>query len=166
MSEAATITATQYLTFHLAEEMYALDVSKVREVLEVIPITAVPRTPVHMRGVINVRGSVVPVIDMRLRLGMPKTENTVDTCIIVTELAIEGQAGIIGVLADAVSEVIDLEAGQIEPPPRFGTRVRGELIKGIGKRNDAFIIILDIDRVLGSEELAEVQVAAEKHEQG
>jgi len=161
MSDTATLTTTQYLTFRLAEELYALDVGRVREVLEVIPITTVPKTPAHMRGVINVRGSVVPVIDMRLRLGMPVAENTVDTCIIVAEVTLEGTSLVMGVLADAVSEVIDLDSSQIEPPPRFGTRVRTELIKGIGKRNDSFIIILDIDKILAAEEITEVQAASE-----
>ncbi len=161
MSDIATLTSAQYLTFRLAEELYALDVGKVREVLEVIPITTVPKTPAHMRGVINVRGSVVPVLDMRLRLGMAPAESTVDTCIIVTEVCLEGSSLIMGVLADAVSEVIDLESSQIEPPPRFGNHVKSELIKGIGKRNDSFIVILDIDRILASEEMEEVKAASE-----
>lgn len=161
MSDTATLATAQYLTFRLTEELYALDVSKVREVLEVIPITTVPKTPAHMKGVINVRGSVVPVIDMRLRLGMAAAANTVDTCIIVTEVCLEGVSLVMGVLADAVSEVIDLESSQIEPPPRFGTQIKEELIKGIGKKNDTFIIILDIDRILAYDELAEVQAASE-----
>lgn len=161
MSDTATLTTSQFLTFRLSEELYALDVGKVREVLEVIPVTTVPKTPAHMKGVINVRGSVVPVLDMRLRLGMPPADATVDTCIIVTEIALQGASLVMGLLADAVSEVIDLESSQIEPPPRFGTRVRSDLIKGIGKRNDVFIIILDIDRILADDEVEEVKAAAE-----
>ncbi len=162
------ITETgQYLTFRLGEEVFALDVVQVREVLDLTPITKVPGTPPFMRGVINVRGSVVPVMDMRRKFGLSGTENTQDTRIIVMELALGGEINVIGTLADAVEEVLDLEPGQIEPPPRIGMRWRTEFIRGIGKRDDLFIIILDIDRVFSTDELALVEaVSSDEHVPG
>ncbi len=144
---------TQYLTFRLSDEVFAVDISKVREVLDFTTVTKVPRTPEFMRGVINLRGSVVPVVDMRLKFGMTKTEKTVNTCVIITEVALDGDKIILGALADSVQEVIDLEPGQIEPAPRIGTKLRTEFIKGMGKRDEHFIIILDIDRIFSTDEL-------------
>ena len=148
---------TQYLTFKLEEEIFALDISKVREVLDFTAITKVPRTPEFMRGVINLRGNVVPVVDMRLKFGMTKTENTVNTCIIIVEINLDGETTVLGALADAVQEVIELGAGQIEPAPKIGTRLKTDFIQGMGKRDEGFIIILDIDRVFSTDELALVQ---------
>lgn len=158
---------TQYLTFKLQNEIFALDISKVREVLDFTSITKVPRTPEFMRGVINLRGSVVPVVDMRLKFGMSKTEKTVNTCIIIVEISLDGDTTVLGALADAVQEVIDLEPDQIEPPPKIGTKLNTEFIKGMGKRDSDFIIILDIDKVFSAEDislvedLSEVMAAAE-----
>src|SRR5208283_2350264 len=132
MSVAGITETTQYLTFELEDEVFALDISKVREVLDFTTVTKVPRTPEFMRGVINLRGNVVPVVDMRLKFGMSKTEKTVNTCIIIAEISIEGETAILGALADSVQEVIDLEPDQIEPAPRIGTRVRTDFIKGMG----------------------------------
>jgi purine-binding chemotaxis protein CheW len=154
MSVAGITETRQYLTFKLAEEVFALDISKVREVLDFTTITKVPRTPDFMRGVINLRGGVVPVVDMRLKLGMSRTEQTVDTCIIIVEVTLDDEVTVLGALADSVQEVFELEPEQIEPPPRIGTRLKTEFIKGMGKRDDHFIIILDIDKVFSSEELA------------
>lgn len=150
---------TQYLTFKLGEEVFALDIAKVREVLDFTAITKVPRTPEFMRGVINLRGSVVPVVDMRLKFGMTKTEQTVNTCIIIVEISLDGDTTVLGALADSVQEVIELGSGQIEPAPRIGTRLRTEFIRGMGKRDDQFVIILDIDRVFSVDELSLVQDA-------
>lgn len=148
--------AAQYLTFRLEEEVFALDISQVREVLDFTSITKVPRTPEFMRGVINLRGSVVPVVDMRLKFGMTRTEQTLSTCIIIVEIDIGGDRLILGALADSVQEVIELGPGQIEPAPRLGTRLATEFIKGMGKRDEEFIIILDIDRIFSADELASV----------
>jgi purine-binding chemotaxis protein CheW len=156
--ENITETA-QYLTFRLEEEVFALDISQVREVLDFTAITKVPRTPEFMRGVINLRGSVVPVVDMRLKFGMSRTEQTLSTCIIIVEINIDGDRLILGALADSVQEVIELGPGQIEPAPRIGTRLDTEFIKGMGKRDEQFIIILDIDRIFSMDELASVGVA-------
>jgi purine-binding chemotaxis protein CheW len=147
----------QYLTFKLAEEVFALDVGEVREILDYTNITKVPQTPDFMKGVINLRGSVVPVVDMRLKFGMPPQERTVDTCIIVTEISIDGETTIVGALVDSVQEVFELEPTHIEPAPRIGTRLKTEFILGMGKREERFVIILDIDKVFSSAELEMVQ---------
>jgi purine-binding chemotaxis protein CheW len=153
-----TITDTrQYLTFQLSEEVFALDVSHVREILEFTTVTKVPKTPDYMRGVINLRGSVVPVLDMRLKFDLAATEKTVNTCIIVVEVSCEEETTIIGALVDSVQEVFELEADQIEPPPRMGTRLKTGFVKGMGKKDDRFVIILDIDMLFSSEELAGLQ---------
>jgi purine-binding chemotaxis protein CheW len=148
---------TTLLTFRLANEVYALDISKVREVLDFTTVTKVPRTPDFMRGVINLRGSVVPVVDLRLKFGMSATEKTVNTCVIIAEVTVDGETTVLGALADSVQEVLDLEDGQISPPPKIGTKLRTEFIKGMGNRNDQFLIILDIDRVFSADEIARVQ---------
>jgi purine-binding chemotaxis protein CheW len=151
---AETITKTnQYLTFGLSSEVFAVEVAKVREILDYTAITKVPRTPEFMRGVINVRGSVVPVVDLRLKFGMTQTERTLGTCIIVLEIALEGEPIVLGALADSVQEVIELESEQIEPAPRIGVRVRNEFIRGMGKTETGFIMILDIDSVFSTDEL-------------
>jgi len=149
-----TITeTTQYLTFKLEEELFALDIGKVREVLDFTTITKVPRTPDYMRGVINLRGSVVPVVDLRLKFGMVQAEKTVNTCVIIVEVDMGGEKVVMGAMADAVQEVLDLEPDQIEPPPRIGTRLNTDFIKGMGKHAEQFIIILDIDKVFTAGEL-------------
>lgn len=159
MSVSAITETTQYLTFKLDDEVFAIDISQVREVLDFTTVTKVPRTPEFMRGVINLRGSVVPVVDMRLKFGMSRTERTVNTCSIIVEINIDGEQIILGALADSVQEVIELEPGQIEPPPKIGTRLKTEFIKGMGKRDEQFIIILDIDKIFSSDELAMVAEA-------
>ncbi len=154
MSIISITDTRQYLTFQLGEEVFGLDVSHVREILEVTTVTKVPKTPDYMRGVINLRGSVVPVLDMRLKFGLTRTEKTVNTCIIVVEVSFEDESTIIGALVDSVQEVFELEPEQIEPAPKIGTQLKTEFIKGMGKKDDHFIIILNIDKVFSSEELA------------
>ena len=157
---------TQYLTFKLAGEIFAVDVAKVREILDYTPATKVPGTPEFMRGVINVRGNVVPVVDMRLKFGLSETEQSVDTCIIVMEIEVEDDKTVLGALVDSVQEVFELEPQQIVPPPRLGTRWRTEFIKGIGKRNTELIIILDIDRVFSSFDIVRMQDTTSTSPQG
>ena len=155
---AANITeAAQYLTFKLGDEVYALDIGKVREVLDFTTMTKVPRTPDFMRGVINLRGSVVPVVDLRLKFGMSATERTVNTCVIITEVTVDNDTTVLGCLADSVQEVIDLAPGNISAAPRIGTRLRTEFIRGMGKRGETFLILLDIDKVFSTDELTLVQ---------
>jgi purine-binding chemotaxis protein CheW len=155
--EALELT-NQYLTFKLDSDLFAVDVSKAREVLDFAEVTRVPQTPDYMLGVINLRGSVVPVINLRRKFGMKEAERTVDTCIIVIDIEVNDETVVVGVVADAVQEVLDLDAGQIEPPPRLGTRLNTEFIKGMGSLDDQFIILLDIDRVFTAEELAVIEV--------
>jgi purine-binding chemotaxis protein CheW len=162
MATAGIMETTQYLTFKLDDEVFALDISKVREVLDFTTITKVPRTPEFMRGVINLRGSVVPVVDLRLKFGMTKTENTVNTCIIIVEVTVDDETTVLGALTDSVQEVLDLEPGHIEPAPKIGTRLNTEFIKGMGKRDSNFIIILDIDKVFSIEELAMVDAGGQE----
>jgi len=161
MSVAEMNQMTQYLTFKLQDEIFALDISTVREVLDFTVITKVPKTPAFMRGVINLRGSVVPVIDLRLKFGMTVTEKTVNTCVIIVEVKLASETVILGVLADSVQEVMDLDADHIEPAPRIGTHLKTEFIKGMGKYHDRFLMLLDIDQVFSSEELADVRNADE-----
>lgn len=162
MAETNSIETNQYLTFKLHDEVFGLAIGKVREVLDFTTITKVPRTPDYMRGVINLRGSVVPVMDLHLKFGLPQAEKTVNTCIIIVEIELEGEIIVLGALADSVQEVIELEQDQIEPAPRIGTKLDTAFIKGMGKREEEFIILLDIDRVFSSEELTLVQ-RAESH---
>ena len=159
MSEANE-GSTLFLTFRLGEELFALDVSQVREVLELANITGVPNALEFMRGVINVRGSVVPVIDLRAKFGMEPTKRTVDTRIVVMELSMDDELTVLGAMADSVHEVIDLPASAIEPPPKIGSRWRTKFIQGIGKKDDEFILILDIDKVFSVDELVSVQAHA------
>ncbi len=157
---AATLTETmQYLTFRLSEETFALDIGKVREVLDFSSATHVPGTPDYMRGVINLRGSVVPVVDLKLKFGMNMTEQTVNTCVIIAEVAVDGEGVVLGVLADSVQEVLDLDPGDICPAPTIGPHLRTEFIKGMGKRDEQFIILLDIDRIFSCSEIEHAQSA-------
>lgn len=144
----------QYLTFTLDGEQYAADVSRVREVLELLPLTKLPRMPEYMKGVINIRGSVVPVVDLREKFGMAEVEETVDTSIIVMDVKDGEKRMTVGCLADSVEEVVDIPPESVEPPPSFGTKVDTEFIDGIAKRDEQFIIVLDINRVFDDAEIA------------
>jgi purine-binding chemotaxis protein CheW len=156
--ETAEITdIRQYLTFKLGDEIFAVDVAQVREILELATITKVPKTPEFMRGVINVRGSVVPVVDMRLKFGMSRGEETINSCIVVMEVSLDSETTVIGALVDSVQEVSEFAPDQIEPAPRLGTQMNVEFIKGIGKHDEDFVIILEIDRIFSTVELASVQ---------
>lgn len=154
MSLHSITEISQYLTFKLEEEVFALDIGKVREVLDFTAVTKVPQSPDFMLGVINLRGSVAPVLDMRLKFGMSRTEKTVNTCIIIVEIEIDGETTILGALADSVQEVMELDPDRIEPPPRIGVGLKSKFIKGMGKHEGEFIIILDIDKVFSADELA------------
>ncbi len=161
MVETGSIEFNQYLTFTLDDEVFGLAIDKVREVLDFTTVTRVPQTPPYMRGVINLRGSVVPVIDLNLKFGMNKTEKTVNTCIIIAEIEMDGEVTVLGALADSVQEVVEMEPEQIEPAPKIGTKLNTAFIKGMGKKDDVFIILLDIDKVFSLEELAVVQKVEE-----
>lgn len=156
MSVSGIEETLQYLSFKLGEEVFALDVAKVREILEMTTITRVPQTQDFMRGVINLRGSVVPVVDLRLKFGMTATEQTVNTCIIVTEVGVGGETIQIGALADSVKEVSEMEPAQIEAAPHIGTKLDINFIKGMGKQESNFVMILDIDKVFTTDELSSI----------
>ncbi len=162
MAEAIASETTQYLSFNLGEEVFALDIAKVREVLEFTSVTKVPQTPDFMRGVINLRGGVVPVIDMKLKFGMGETDKAINTCVIITEVEMDdGETTVLGALADSVQEVFDIHAEEIEPAPKLGTQLNTEFLKGMGKKNDEFILLLDIDKVFNLEEIEAVSGAGE-----
>lgn len=148
-----TAESRQYLTFLLDKEMFAFEVLTVKEVLEIAKITRVPRTPKFMPGVINLRGSVVPVVDLRLKFELSVADRTVDTAIIIVETEFDGEKIVIGALVDAVREVIRLDDTQVEAPPKVGMNVSGEYIQAIGKKGNDFIIILSANKVFSEKEL-------------
>jgi purine-binding chemotaxis protein CheW len=160
MESQNVVSTAQYLTFKLDQELFAVDIGKVREVLEFTTMTKVPRTPDFMRGVINLRGNVVPVVDMRLKLGLTMTVKTVDTCVVISEVSVDGERTVLGALVDSVQEVIDLDAANVAPPPHLGSRIDASVIRGMGKREDQFIMILDLDRVFTADELRSSSAAA------
>lgn len=164
MSDTATVT-NQYLTFTLEDEHYAVDVGKVKEVLELLPITRIPKTPEYMRGVINIRGSVVPVVDLRRKFDMSAIESTVDTSIIVIEIQAGNDDLTIGVMVDAVQEVVEIPPENREPTPRIGTNLDTTFIDGMGKYNDTFLIILNVNEVFTKEEIATMGEAREEGEE-
>jgi purine-binding chemotaxis protein CheW len=143
----------QYLTFTVSEEVYALNVLNVREVLEFSQLSKVPRMPDFMRGIINLRGSIVPVIDLKLKFGLGVTEKSIDTSVIVCELTIDDEQVVMGLLTDSVKEVINLDNNDIEPTPYVGAKIDTAFIYGMGKKDDNFIIILNMEKILTASEL-------------
>ncbi|MDC7224402.1 MAG: chemotaxis protein CheW [Spirochaetales bacterium] len=154
----------QYLTFTVSEEAYALNVLNVREVLEFSQLSKVPRMPDFMRGIINLRGSIVPVIDLKLKFGLGKTEKTIDTSIIVCEMVMEEETIVMGLLTDSVKEVIDLDETEIEPTPYVGAKIDTAFIYGMGKKDEEFLIILNMEKILSANELNMVSVSDENGE--
>jgi purine-binding chemotaxis protein CheW len=144
---------TEYLTFTLGREVFALGIASVREVLEVTDLTVIPRTPEFMRGVINLRGSAVPVMDMRMKFGMSKSRETVDTCIIIAEVDVGGEKSAIGGLVDSVREVLHIPESAVEPAPPMGAAVDTRYIKGMARVGEEFIILVDMGKVFSADEL-------------
>src|SRR5258705_7379042 len=140
----------QYLTFFLADEEYAINIQRVKEITEYTTVTKVPKVPEWIRGVINLRGNVVPVIDLTVRFGLEERPVTKTTCIVIVEVEQDSERAVIGVIADAVNQVIDFGPKDIEEPPAFGTRVRLEYLFGMGKLGKKFALILNVDSVLSS----------------
>jgi purine-binding chemotaxis protein CheW len=157
-----TMEGKKFLTFLMANEKYGLEILKVREIIGIMDVTPVPTTPAFVRGVINLRGKVIPVVDLRLKFGMEGKEDTPRTCIIVVQLARAAQEMIMGIIVDEVSEVLDIDQDQIEPPPSFGADIRTDFILGMGKVNQRVVTMLDIDRVLTEREIALVEGSVEK----
>ncbi|MBK9443013.1 MAG: purine-binding chemotaxis protein CheW [Comamonadaceae bacterium] len=146
--------ALQYLTFSLGDEVFAMDIRSVREIIQFSAMTIVPLMPEFVRGVINLRGAVVPVIDLKSRFGRPQAQMGKKTCVIIFDVGPDGDKVELGLLVDAVSEVIDIGPSQIEPPPQFGTTIQREFIHGLGKVGSEFIVILEPERALNIDEMA------------
>jgi purine-binding chemotaxis protein CheW len=159
---ANTAEIAQYLTFLLSGEMYAVGILNVKEIIEYGQLTEIPMMPAFIRGVINLRGSVVPVIDLAARFGGHQTENSRRTCIVIIELTTADERHDIGIVVDAVSEVLEVSSADIEPPPSFGAKIRADFIAGMGKIAGKFVIILDIQKVLSVEEIASLATVAER----
>ncbi len=156
--------AGKYLTFTLGGEVYGLEILKVQEIIGMMTVTRVPRTPSFIRGVINLRGKVIPVVELRDKFGLDSVEDTEKTCIIVVQVTCEDATIIMGLIVDEVSEVLDIDGGDIEPAPEFGTTVDTAFIMGMGKIANKVIMLLDVDRVLSSSELRTVAQAKKSEE--
>lgn len=141
-----------YLTFAMNNEFFAVSVTKVTELLEMLPVTHVPRSPEFMRGVINLRGAVVPVIDTRVKFSLPSVTDTIDTCIVVMNIEIDGEIVKVGAIVDSVSEVIEVAPDKILPLPAVGKKERTHFIQGVIKIDEKFLMVLDVDRVFSNEE--------------
>ena len=144
----------QYLTFMLAGEMFAIGILAIKEIIEYGALTPVPMMPASVRGVINLRGAVVPVMDLLARFGKPPSPVTKRSCIVIVEVANDEERQVIGVAVDAVNEVLDIAPADIEPPPAFGARIRSDFIHGMGKVKGKFVILLDLDHALSMDEMA------------
>jgi purine-binding chemotaxis protein CheW len=151
---------TSYLTFKLGDELFAAKVSKVNEILEIPKITRVPRSPEFMRGVVNLRGNVLSVIDSRIKFGLPSTEDTINTCIIVMNIQVDNQELTLGMIADAVKEVVEIDHESIQAPPEMGSKYKSQFIDGMVKSDDQFIMLLNIDALFSSEEASILQDAS------
>lgn len=169
MSETATIEKTtsaarggKYLTFALGPEEYGLEILKVREIIGFMDITAVPRTPSHIRGVINLRGQVISVTDLRRRFGMSAVEKTEQTCIIVVEISSQGRRMSMGIVVDRVSEVLNIPSQNIEDAPSFGANIDTSFILGMGKIGQSVKMLLDIDKVLSATEIQELEAVTKR----
>ena len=155
MSSTATSSAQhpQYLTFLVGEEEYAVGVLRVREIIQYHAVTRVPRTPEWVRGVINLRGSVVPVVDLAVKFGLPRSEAGRCTCIVLVEAQLENEPVVMGMIADEVRQVVDLPADAVQPPPAFGTRVRVDYLEGMGRAGDRMLLLLEVDRLLSADQV-------------
>ncbi len=158
MKEA--VEQEQYLTFLLAGEEYAIGILKVKEIIEYDTVTTVPKTPRWVRGVINLRGAVVPVVDLGLKFGLEERPVTKTTCIVIVEGQVEGQSTLMGVMADAVSQVMDIAAGDVQEVPTFGTRIKVDYLQGMAQLGKKFVLLLDIDKVLSADEVQDLTAAA------
>jgi purine-binding chemotaxis protein CheW len=159
-TEALTEKDGKYLTFSLSDEEYGIGILKIKEIIGMMPITSVPRTPTYVRGVINLRGKVIPVIDLRIRFCMEEKEYNDRTCIVVVEIESHGIEMVIGIVVDSVSEVLNIKSEEIEETPEFGTTLNTEYILGMATMEGGVKILLDIDAVLSSEELTHLQKTA------
>lgn len=153
-----------YLSFKLGEELFAANVAKVLNILEMVKITKVPKAPEYMKGVINLRGNVLPVIDTRKKFGMTPTEFTKNTCILVLDIIVDGENMQVGALVDSVQEVLEIKEESIQPPPNIGSKYRSEFIFGMAKQNEDFIMLLDMDKVFSLEDITDLKEQTETSE--
>jgi purine-binding chemotaxis protein CheW len=160
-SSALEEQTQQYLTFMLGGEMFAIGILAIKEIIEYASLTEVPMMPPYVRGVINLRGAVVPVADLSVRFGRSAAAVTKRTCIVIVEIVANGERQDVGVVVDAVNEVLDMPGSEIEPPPAFGAKIRTDFIRGMGKMNGKFVILLDVNHVLAFDEITEVAQAAD-----
>jgi purine-binding chemotaxis protein CheW len=156
--ESPTIT-NSFLSFKLEDEIFAANVSKVLNILEMTKITKVPKMPPYMKGVINLRGTVLPVIDLRLKFGMTETEYNVNTCILVLDVNIEEESVMVGALVDAVLETLEVDSDKMLPPPSMGGKFKSDLIENIIKKDNDFIMVLDMDKVFSTDEVVELNIS-------
>lgn len=162
MSEKTTNSLNSYLSFKLGNEVFASHVNKVLNILEMVRITEVPRSPAYMKGVINLRGTVLPVIDTRIKFGMSATEFTKNTCIVVLNVDIENETVHVGALVDSVLEVLEVDDKQIVPPPSIGSKYKSEFIEGMINSDNEFIMLLNMDKVFSSDEMILLQEKTEE----
>jgi purine-binding chemotaxis protein CheW len=160
MRQPSTAPVSQYLSFFIAGEECALGILQAREILEYGTVTRVPGAPAWVRGVTNLRGSVLPVIDLAMKLGLPPSTPHRRSCIVVAEVSFQGEKLVLGVLADAIGQVVELGPADVEPPPAFGAPVRMDYLAGMGRAGKKFILLLDMERVFSGQELAAAGVAA------
>lgn len=168
-ADADTMTSAasrQFVSFDLDDETFALDVARVREILDWTGVTRVPRMPAFMRGVLNVRGAVIPVVDLRVKFGMSPVEPTVDTCVVVAEVEVDGEPTVVGALVDKVREVFEVSVSALEPPPKMGAKLDAEFIEALVRYEDQVLIALDIDHVLSVDEIIAVRRAGAADEGG
>ena len=154
MTQSTQAQAHQYLTFTLGRELFAIGILSIKEIIEYASLTEVPMMPTVVRGVINLRGAVVPVTDLLIRFGKPPSPVSKRTCIVIVEVSALGESQDVGIVVDCVDSVLDIPASEIEPPPSFGAGIRTDFIRGMGKVNGKFVILLDVNQVLAVEEVA------------
>lgn len=152
----------QYLTFLVAGDEYAVGILQVREIIQYPTVTRVPRTPAWVRGAINLRGTVVPVVDLAVKFGLPPSDLGRSACIVLAEVKVDGEPMVMGMIADAVRQVVDLPAGSVQPPPSFGTRVKLDYLQGMGRVDERMVLLLDVDRVLSADELVAATVTVDE----
>ena len=157
MSTKTDSKVISYLSFRIGNEIFAANVKNVLNILEMTKITQVPKSPDYMKGVINLRGTVLPVVDSRIKFGIQESKITSNTCIIVLELHIGGEPIMIGAIVDAVKEVLEIEQSELLPPPNIGTNFRSEFLKGMAQSDEGFIMILDAEQVFANTEIVDLQ---------
>lgn len=162
MVNETALKSKSYLSFKIGSELFAAHVSKVLNILEMTKITKVPRAPEHMLGVINLRGAVLPVIDTRIKFGMPTTEQTDETCIVVCEVNIDNETVRVGALVDGVEEVVEIEKEDILPPPSIGNQYNTDFIQGVMNIDEKFIMVLDMDKVFSTEDKISLKQESEE----